>query len=86
MLTDQHRLLLAAHVDGELSPERQQVVVRLLERSAEARDFLGKLQAVSRRFLNLPRQALPSDFAAPVLSRLHRARLELRDLLPDEPD
>src|SRR5438876_6385765 len=70
MLTDQHRLLIAAHVDGELSPERQQAAVRRRERSAEARDFLGKLQADSRRVRNLPRQALPSDFAARVLSRL----------------
>src|SRR3989442_8008015 len=70
MLTDQHRLLIAAHVDGGLSPERQQAAVRLLERSPEARDFLGKLQADSRRVQNLPRQALPSDFAARVLSRL----------------
>jgi hypothetical protein len=70
MLTDQHRLLIAAHVDGALSPERQQAVERLLERSAEARELLGRLQTDSRRVQNLRRRTLPNDFAAGVLSRL----------------
>jgi len=70
MLTDQHRLLIAAHVDGELSPERQQAVHRLLERSAEARDLFGKLQADSRRLRNLPRPTLPAGFAERILARL----------------
>jgi hypothetical protein len=70
MLTDQHRLLIAAHVDGELSPERRQAVKRLLERSDEARVLFRKLQADARRLQNLPRQTVPADFAERVLSRL----------------
>src|SRR5262249_43565982 len=70
MLTDQHRLLIAAHVDGELSPERRQAVERLLARSGEARALLGKLQADARQLQNLPRQTLPADFAARIWSRL----------------
>jgi hypothetical protein len=70
MLTDQHRLLIAAHVDGGLSPERQQAVVRLLDHSAEARDLFGKLQVDARRVQTLPRTTLPPDFAQRILSRL----------------
>src|SRR5262245_38302376 len=70
MLTDQHRLLIAAHVDGELSPERQQAVARLLEQSADARELFGKLWTDARRLQDLPRQTLPPDFAQRVLARL----------------
>jgi hypothetical protein len=73
MLTEQHRLLIAAHVDGGLSPERPQAVTRLLEQSAEARDLFGNLQADGRRIRNLPRQVLPADFANRVLGRLPSA-------------
>ena len=65
MLTDQHRLLIAAHVDGGLSPQRQEAVVRLLERSLEARDLLGKLEADARHLRDLPRQALPGRVYLP---------------------
>lgn len=70
MLTDQHRLLIAAHVDGELSPQRRQAVERLLARSDEARALFRKLQADARRIQNLPRQTVPLDFAERLLSRL----------------
>src|SRR2546428_179053 len=73
MLNDQHRMLIAAHVDGELSPPRQLAVTRLLEQSAEARDLFAKLRADAGRLQRLPQPGLPSDFTQRLLARLPAA-------------
>src|SRR5437762_2670184 len=70
MLTDQHCMLIAAHVDAQLSPQRQLAVTRLLEQSSEARDLFAKLRADASRLQRLPQQTLSNDFAERLLARL----------------
>jgi hypothetical protein len=67
MLLDRYRQLLTAYVDGELSSRQRRHVVRLLHRSAEARQLLQQLKADSRALRQLPRPPLPADLADLVL-------------------
>ena len=43
MLPEQDRELLTSYVDGELSTRQRKTVLRLLRRSAEARELLRQL-------------------------------------------
>ena len=67
MLPDRLCQLLTAYVDGELSARQQRAVLRLLNRSAEARAVLRQLQEDTDRLRQLPRKQLAPDFAAQVL-------------------
>ncbi len=67
MLSDRYRQLLTAYVDGELSSRQRRHVVRLLHRSAEARQLLEQLKADARALRQLPPPPLPADFTDPVL-------------------
>jgi hypothetical protein len=67
MLRDRYRQLLTAYVDGELSSRQRRHVVRLLHRSAEARQFLQQLKADSRALRELPNPPPPADLTGTVL-------------------
>jgi hypothetical protein len=71
-LSEQFRQLLTAYVDGELSNRQRRAVQRLLQRSAEARGLLRKLQEDAARVRALPRQHLDGDFAARVVEAIRQ--------------
>ncbi|MBI1918023.1 MAG: hypothetical protein HYS12_25295, partial [Planctomycetes bacterium] len=75
MLPDQDRELLTAYVDGELSTRQRKSVVRLLRRSAEARELLLRLQADARELRALPRPHLAPDFSDGVLKVIGQSGL-----------
>jgi hypothetical protein len=75
MLLDRERRLLTAYVDGELSSRQRRYVVRLLHRSAEARQLLQQLKADARALRQLPRPSLPIDFTEPVLRTIAERNL-----------
>jgi hypothetical protein len=80
MLLDRYRQLLTAYVDGELSSRQRRHVVRLLHRSAEARQLLEQLQADARALRQLPSLPLPADLTGPVLQLITE-----RNLAPRQP-
>jgi hypothetical protein len=84
MLPERDRQLLTAFVDGELTSRQRRLVERLLRRSAEARDLLGKLQEDSRHLHNLSVPRLGRDLSAPVLGAISSQRLSPR-LTPVSP-
>ncbi|MCI0684098.1 MAG: hypothetical protein L0Y71_18470 [Gemmataceae bacterium] len=67
MLSERALQLLTAYVDGELSSRQRKLVMRLLHKSAEARQFLKDLQQDQRRLHELPVRKLDTAFAAEVV-------------------
>jgi anti-sigma factor RsiW len=78
MLLDRYRQLLTAYVDGELSSRQRRYVVRLLHRSAEARQLLQQLKADARTLRQLPRPSLPADLTGAVLRLISERNLAPR--------
>jgi negative regulator of sigma E activity len=78
MLLDRYRQLLTAYVDGELSSRQRRHVVRLLHRSAEARQLLEQLQSDARALRQLPSLPLPADLTGPVLQLITERNLAPR--------
>ena len=74
MISPQEPELLTAHADGELTARRRRQVARLLRRSEEAREALGRLEDDSRRLRRLPRLAAPVDLSADVVAAAWRGR------------
>jgi hypothetical protein len=54
MLSEQVTQLLTAFVDGELSQQERETVLRLLNKSSEAREFLRQLQENAHKLKQLP--------------------------------
>jgi hypothetical protein len=69
---------LSAYLDGELSPARAREIERLLTESAEARQTLAELRAVSQGLAGLPHARAPED-----LPDMVRRNAERRALLQD---
>src|SRR5262245_24543883 len=67
MLSETCRELLAAYVDGELNTRQQDAVRRLLHGSAEAREWLRRMQEDAAALRQLPVQRLDRDLSAPVM-------------------
>jgi anti-sigma factor RsiW len=67
MLSEEVTWLLTAYVDGELSARQKKAVMRLLERSSEARELLRQLQESAEKLKRLPRRTLDAGFADEVL-------------------
>jgi anti-sigma factor RsiW len=61
MLSEEHRKLLSAYVDGEVKARQRKTVLRLLRKSAEARSLVRKMQDDSHRLRRLPRQPSAPD-------------------------
>lgn len=70
MLRDRYCQLLTAYVDGVLSKRRRKTVLRLLEKSAEARTILQQLQEHAQKLQSLPHVQLPPEFPAQVVSQI----------------
>lgn len=73
MLADRHLELLTAFVDGVLTGRDREKAHRLLHESAEARDFVRKLQENASRIKALPRRKLGPEFTAKVVAALPKA-------------
>lgn len=80
MLLDEERKLLTAYVDGEISSEQRNAVLRLLQRSAEARALLQHLQNDAQALKNLKPPPLDRDFSGRVLHTIRE-----RGLRPSHP-
>ncbi len=78
MLLDRYRQLLTAYVDGELSSRQRRHVVRLLHRSAEARQLLKQLEADALALRQLSSLPLPADLTGPVLQLINERNLAPR--------
>ena len=74
MLSDRQYQLLTAYIDGEMDARDREVVLRLLEESAEARVFLQKLQSDAGRVRRLPPARLDSRFPKQVIAAVSRPR------------
>jgi hypothetical protein len=85
MLSERYYQLLTAYVDGELSARQRKGVVRLLERSAEARALLEQLRADAEALRRLPRRGLAADFPDRVLRSIHARGLNRRRLARPQP-
>ena len=70
MLTDQVLEFLTAFVDGELSQRQRKAVMRVLERSSEARDMLRQMQENAHKLKKLPRRKVEPSLAAQVLQAI----------------
>jgi anti-sigma factor RsiW len=76
MLTEETRQLLAAYVDGEVSPRQRAQVDSLLSKSAEARNLLEQLQRDSGELRAMKRKTLPQDFSLQVLKNIADKKLQ----------
>jgi anti-sigma factor RsiW len=75
MFPDRLSRLLTAYIDGEMTPRQRKNVLRLLERSPEARAMLSRLQEDAGNLRALPRRQLPPDFSSQVLRSIVERRL-----------
>jgi hypothetical protein len=70
MLSDQVMQLLTAFVDGELSQRQRKAVMRLLEKSSEAREILKQLQLNAHKLKTLPRHKVEPSLVAEVVQAI----------------
>ncbi|MGF1582729.1 MAG: anti-sigma factor family protein [Gemmataceae bacterium] len=70
MLSDEHKELLTAYVDGELSPQELRQAESLLGSSRRARMFVKKLESDSRRLTALSPDTLPTDFSERIVNTI----------------
>jgi hypothetical protein len=85
MLADRHLELLTAFVDGVLTGRDREKAHRLLHESAEARDFVRKLQENAARIKALPRRRLRPEFTAKVMAALPKAPTISKPAAPLKP-
>jgi hypothetical protein len=70
MLPDRVQLLLAAALDGDLTPRQRRLVRRWLKRSRRARLYFQQLQADQAQLKRLPLAEMPLDFSKTVLAAI----------------
>src|SRR5437870_2254395 len=70
MLSERLLQLLTAYVDGEVTAHQRRVVLRHLQKSAEARAFLKKLQDDANELRQLPARRLGHDLSQRILDRI----------------
>ena len=75
MVRETERELLTAFIDGECSEDEQKAVMRLLQRSSEARKLLRQLQQDADSLRTLPRMPSPRDFSQSVLDTIEERGL-----------
>jgi hypothetical protein len=76
MLKIHYQELLTAYVDGELTARQRRLVLRLLRRSGEARNFLRLLQDDARQLRLVPARTIPVDLSGPILESIIRRKLQ----------
>jgi hypothetical protein len=76
MLSKQILELLTAFVDGELSQRQRKAVMRVLQRSSEARDMLRQLQENAHKLKKLPRHKVEPSLVEAVIEAIteHQAQ------------
>ncbi len=74
MLSDQVLQLLTAFVDGELNPRQREEVLRLLNKSSEARELVRQLQENANKLKQLPRRKVEPSLVADVLQAIADAK------------
>jgi hypothetical protein len=77
MLSDRHRQLLTAYLDGQLSPRQRKAALRLLRKSSAARELYEQLQKDSHDLIQLPRQTLPREFAQEIVRAINERGLRV---------
>ncbi|MFY7953209.1 MAG: anti-sigma factor family protein [Armatimonadaceae bacterium] len=70
MLTESEQLLIAAAVDGVLTPAEVTALDRLLASKPEAGRLFGQLKAQTARLAALPKRPAPKTLAAGVMARV----------------
>lgn len=70
MLSDQVLELLTAFVDGELSQRHREEVMRLLNKSSEARDIVRQLQENAHRLKALPKRKVEPSLVAEIVQAI----------------
>ncbi|HZZ81783.1 MAG TPA: zf-HC2 domain-containing protein [Gemmataceae bacterium] len=70
MLSEQVTQLLTAFVDGELTPRERAEVVRLLEKSSEAREMLRQLQENAHKIKQLPRRKVEPSLVDEIMQAI----------------
>lgn len=78
MLPDRMTKLLTAYVDGELTSRQRRSVLRLLQRSPEARRLFKRLKGDSMILQALPRRKLQMDLSGSVLLTINARSIQLR--------
>src|SRR5262245_51071044 len=78
MLPDRLTKLLTAYVDGELTSRQRRSVLRLLQRSPEARRLFKRLKGDSMILQALPRRKLQMDLSGSVLLTINARSIQLR--------
>ncbi|MSU76960.1 MAG: hypothetical protein EXS16_02580 [Gemmataceae bacterium] len=74
MLSDQVLQLLTAFVDGELNPRQREEVLRLLNKSSEARELVRQLQENANKLKQLPRRKVEPSLVEDVLRSIAEAK------------
>lgn len=75
LLTEHFRELLTSYVDGELSARERNELIRLLQRSGEARRLLRQLQRDSKALRKLPLASPTINLSDSVLQTIHGLQL-----------
>src|SRR5438105_12059838 len=74
MVPERVSRLLTAYVDGELDRRQRKLLVRLLRRSAEARELLRTLQQDAERLHSLPCPNLGPEFSEQIVHTIARRK------------
>jgi anti-sigma factor RsiW len=75
MLPNRDRKLLTAYVDGELTPQQDRNVHRLLGQSSEASELLRQLEEDSAQLRFVEPPPLKRDLSAPVVDAIRERHL-----------
>lgn len=76
MLSDDVKQLLTAYVDGEVTDRQREAVLRLLNQSSEAREFLKKLQEDAHRLKKLPKHKVEPSLVEDVLEAIAESKAQ----------
>jgi hypothetical protein len=82
MLSDDLIELLTAYVDGELSPRQRDDVMRLLNKSAEAREILRQLQENAHKLKQLRRHKVEPSLVDEILAAIAEERAQRKAPAP----
>ncbi len=77
MLSDKQTKLITEYVDGELNPQQQKTVLKLVEGSPEAEKLLESLQKDSRQLAKLPKTQLPKGFPNKIMDEIASRGLQI---------
>src|ERR1051325_865874 len=82
MLSDEMMQLLTSYVDGELTPRQREEVMRLLNKSAEARDALKQLQENAHKLKQLPKHKVEPSLVDEIVAAIEQEKSRTRPYSP----